>query len=108
MSRRDRVIISSFELLKTRSDSLSLSSYSSWLLPGPLWGAGERSLIDPTEVPCRDERRLRRLGSTRRPVVIISSLVVADDVEEVEGCDETSIQESTYRLNEYMMHKENK
>jgi hypothetical protein len=29
---------SSFELLKTRSDSLSVSSYSSWLLDGWCWG----------------------------------------------------------------------
>jgi len=74
------------------SDSLSLSSYSSWLLPpalearGPIW-----MCIGPF---CRSRLRRRALEScwTRKPVVMISSF--ADDKEEDEGCDDSSTQES--------------
>lgn len=74
------------------SSSLSLSSYSSWLL------------LAPDEVACRlscerprcDKRRLRRAWEacrTRRPVVTISSVLV-EERDEDEGCDESSIQDS--------------
>lgn len=76
----------------TRSDSLSLSSYSSWLLPPALVGRSDMSAC----VGARDRRRrLRRLFEsccTRRPVVTISS--VADDKDDEEGCEETSIHDS--------------
>lgn len=76
----------SFEEVMTRSDSLSLSSYSSWLLPPP-------ALVALYPVPItnwpvvRARRRRCKLEScwTRRPVVMIS--LSAEEREE-EDCRE--------------------
>lgn len=82
------------EEVMTRSDSLSLSSYSSWLLTPPA--------LDVRATVCRLEgapgratllRRGRGSCCTRKPVVTISSLF-ADDSEEDEGCELISIHES--------------
>lgn len=88
----------SFEDVITLSDSLSLSSYSSWLLfPPP-------ALVTRYPVPIRNwpvlRERLRRrwrLEScwTLSPVVMISS--AAEDSEEEDGLDSISIHDSERR-----------
>jgi len=81
----------SFEEDNTLSDSLSLSSYSSRLLPLALGGRV------PT-FKCKVEEAVRRLLRvvesywTRRPVVTTSS--VADECEDDDGREDISIQES--------------
>ena len=74
-----------------RSDSLSLSSYSSWLLPAVLKVRGGPTYGEDTLLLKR--RRRRAFACTRRPVVTTSS-VAAEDSEDEEGCDDTSIQDS--------------
>lgn len=86
----------SFDEVNTRSDSLSLSSYSSWLLPPPALAA--RYPVPMTNWPVLRARRRRwRLEScwTRRPVVMISSLV--EEREDEEGPDAISIHEPVYQ-----------
>jgi hypothetical protein len=83
--------ICSFELVMTRSSSLSLSSYSSWLLV--LVCRASRLMCDgPATL-----RRLRELGSccTRRPVVTISSPI--EEREDEDGCEAISTQDSSFR-----------
>lgn len=87
--------IASFEDVMTRSDSLSLSSYSSWLLFPP-------AVVILCPVPIENwppprERLFCRLCSvesccTVRPVVIISSFTEDKDVDE--GPDAISIHDS--------------
>lgn len=87
--------MASFEDVMTRSDSLSLSSYSSWLLFPP---AAEILYPVPIENwPPPRERLFCRLCifescCTVRPVVMISS--VAEDKEVEEGPDAISIHDS--------------
>lgn len=85
--------IPSLELFMKRSDSLSLSSYSSWLLPAALrlriGAPGGRG-------PFLFKRRLRRPSGpkrSRRAFGFVSS-AAAEDKDEEEGCEETSIQDS--------------
>jgi hypothetical protein len=91
------VVISSFELLRTLSDSLSLSSYSSWLLPAALDGRpGSRMPRAMSSCKCL-RRRWRRMFESWRiwsPVVKISLSPPADDRDEEEGCEEISTHES--------------
>lgn len=90
-SGRDRLltgIICSFELVMTWSSSLSLSSYSSWLLVLVCLGS-RMTCTGP-----RTALRLRARGScwTRRPVVTISSPIELN--EEEDGWEEISTQDS--------------
>jgi hypothetical protein len=80
--------IISFEELRTRSSSLSLSSYSSWLLV--LVCLAARPICEGAWT----RRRLRVLEScaTRRPVVTISSPI--EESEEEEGWEDISTQDS--------------
>lgn len=75
--------MSSFELFMTRSDSLSLSSYSSWLLPAVLI---RREGMLPEGRFCVRRRRRIVLEScwTRRPVVTTSS-AAAEESEDDDG-----------------------
>lgn len=90
----------SFELVIIRSDSLSLSSYSSWLLPvvlvdricGP-WGS-DTVLV---------KRRLLRGSCCGRKAGGTTSSVAADEREDEEGREATSIQDSANHVNEYML-----
>ena len=82
----------SFELVITRSDSLSLSSYSSWLLvPACLVSTAMNEVTGAL-------RRRRGMAScwTRNPVVTISSPM--EEREEEEGWEDISTQESDRRL----------
>ena len=74
-----------------RSDSLSLSSYSSWLLPAVLKDRDGPTYGEDTLLFKR--RRRRAFDCTLRPVVTTSS-VAAEDSEDDEGCEDTSIQDS--------------
>ena len=90
--------ISSLELLKTRSDSLSLSSYSSWLLPAAL--LGRAGTVVPRVISRCKPRRWCCLGRleccrTCRPVVTMLLSPPAEDREEEDGWDVMSTQEST-------------
>jgi hypothetical protein len=78
----------SFELVITRSDSLSLSSYSSWLLV-PVCLVSMVMYDVPGAL-----RRRRGMAScwTRSPVVTISSPM--EEREEEEGWEDISTQES--------------
>lgn len=81
----------SFELVITRSDSLSLSSYSSWLLvPACLVSTAMTEVTGAL-------RRRRGMAScwTRSPVVTISSPM--EEREEEEGWEDISTQESSFR-----------
>lgn len=81
------------EEVMTRSDSLSLSSYSSWLLVQPM--LEERAIMcsaDGAPGLATLLRRCRGSCCTRSPVVTISSF--ADDSEEDEGCELISTHES--------------
>lgn len=87
----------SFEDVMTLSDSLSLSSYSSWLLVPPILGA--LLVMFKWVGAVGRNRRLRRAFEsccTRRPVVTISSAI--EESEEEDGWEEISIQESTVKL----------
>lgn len=88
-------MLCSFELVITWSSSLSLSlsSYSSWLLvpvclvSSPMGDGAPGCIL-----------RLRRVFEsfcTRRPVVTISSPI--EDREDEEGCDDISTQDSSLR-----------
>ena len=84
----------SFELVMIRSDSLSLSSYSSWLLP-PV-ALRRRSGIPGAAGPVLTNLRLLRPcwpNCTPRARGLVSS-AAAEEREEEEGWDETSIQDS--------------
>lgn len=85
--------IASLELVMMRSDSLSLSSYSSWLLPAALrlrigapGGSGPFRLDRRLRRPCWSKRSRRAFGSV--------SSAAAEDKEEEEGWEDISIQDS--------------
>lgn len=74
------------------SDSLSLSSYSSWLLPPRLRSRGAVYRWSMVARRCRRRRRVLESCWTRSPSVMISSAI--DDSEEEDGWEETSIHDS--------------
>lgn len=88
-------LMASFEDVMTRSDSLSLSSYSSWLLPPPPLVA--RYPVPMTNWPVLRARRLLlcTLESccTLRPVVMISS--AAEESDDDDGLESISTHDSS-------------
>ena len=90
--------IASVELVMTRSSSLSVSSYSSWLLVAPLWLAGWPTINEAGMGRCCCCDRLRLGGyellPTLRPVVTMSSPM--DDRDDDDGCEATSTQDSEF------------
>ncbi len=93
MSSRERVSMFSFELVMMRSDSLSLSSYSSWLLV-PV--ALKRRMGSPGgRGSLRSKRRLLRpCWSTCTRIPFRSRSSAAEEREEDEGWEAISIQDS--------------
>lgn len=90
--------MASFEEVMTRSDSLSLSSYSSWLLPPPPTPVlVVRYPVPITNCPVLRERRLLlcRFESccTLKPVVIISS--ATEESEDEDGLEPISTHDSS-------------